>query len=245
MSLRKTVKGNDHEKEGDDGNGDTLTIVPDKQTQVHPEQWLTPMTAFQLEFEEEFNSSRPYRRTQRNSADISFTSSAARKTAWSIFSGLSLADISVISVFALPLYPHEISNGQRYSYKESGFVSMNTRPSSLSTLWSSHCLNIGTVQHSPFPRYGAAVNTIASQKGEIYLMGGLVDNSMVIGDLWLVKVDSTYLSCYQIATTAQRPSPRVGHASLVVGNAFIVFGGDPAVDEGDVLDDTLYLLNTG
>jgi hypothetical protein len=31
---------------------------------------------------------------------------------------------------------------------------------------------------------------------------------------------------------------------LLVGNAFIVFGGDTKMDEGDVLDDTLYLLNT-
>jgi hypothetical protein len=29
-----------------------------------------------------------------------------------------------------------------------------------------------------------------------------------------------------------------------VGNAFIVFGGDTKMDEGDLLDDTLYLLNT-
>jgi len=32
---------------------------------------------------------------------------------------------------------------------------------------------------------------------------------------------------------------------LLVGNAFIVFGGDTKTEEGDVLDDTLYLLNTG
>jgi hypothetical protein len=31
---------------------------------------------------------------------------------------------------------------------------------------------------------------------------------------------------------------------LLVGNAFIVFGGDTKMDEGDLLDDTLYLLNT-
>ena len=43
---------------------------------------------------------------------------------------------------------------------------------------------------------------------------------------------------------AEGPGPRVGHASLLVGNAFIVFGGDTKIDEMDVLDDTLYLLNT-
>jgi hypothetical protein len=40
------------------------------------------------------------------------------------------------------------------------------------------------------------------------------------------------------------PSPRVGHASLTLGNAFIVFGGDTKIEETDILDDNLYLLNT-
>ncbi|GJC97278.1 kelch domain-containing protein [Colletotrichum higginsianum] len=52
------------------------------------------------------------------------------------------------------------------------------------------------------------------------------------------------MACYPLATTAEGPGPRVGHASLLVGNAFIVYGGDTKVDEMDVLDETLYLLNT-
>lgn len=52
------------------------------------------------------------------------------------------------------------------------------------------------------------------------------------------------MACYPLATTAEGPGPRVGHASLLVGNAFIVFGGDTKIDESDVLDETLYLLNT-
>ena len=75
------------------------------------------------------------------------------------------------------------------------------------------------------------------------MMGGLINGTTVKGDLWMV--DSRHLSCYQIATTAEGPGPRVGHASLIVGNAFIVFGGDTTTEERDVLDDTLYLLNTG
>lgn len=52
------------------------------------------------------------------------------------------------------------------------------------------------------------------------------------------------LACYPIATVSEGPGPRVGHAALLVGNAFIVFGGDTKMDDSDVLDDTLYLLNT-
>ena len=75
-------------------------------------------------------------------------------------------------------------------------------------------------------------------------MGGLVNSSTVKGDLWMIEASSLAMHCYPVATTSEGPGPRVGHASLLVGNAFIVFGGDTKLDEGDVLDDTLYLLNT-
>ena len=60
----------------------------------------------------------------------------------------------------------------------------------------------------------------------------------------MVEAGSPNMACFPVATTSEGPGPRVGHASLLVGNAFIVFGGDTKLDEGDVLDDTLYLLNT-
>ena len=99
-------------------------------------------------------------------------------------------------------------------------------------------------QNQPFPRYGAAVNATASKDGAVYLMGGLINGSTVKGDLWMVEAGTNSMSCYPVATTSEGPGPRVGHASLLVGNAFIVFGGDTKMEEGDMLDDTLYLLNT-
>lgn len=75
-------------------------------------------------------------------------------------------------------------------------------------------------------------------------MGGLVDGSTVKGDLWMVEAGSGNLACYQIPTHSEGPGPRVGHASLLAFNAFIVFGGDTKIDDQDMLDDTLYLLNT-
>ena len=75
-------------------------------------------------------------------------------------------------------------------------------------------------------------------------MGGLVNGSTVKGDLWMIEAGGGNLACYPIRTEAEGPGPRVGHASLLVGNAFIVFGGDTKQDETDPLDDTLYLLNT-
>ena len=79
-------------------------------------------------------------------------------------------------------------------------------------------------------------------------MGGLVNGTTVKGDLWMIESGSSNLACYPVGTTFgttfEGPGPRVGHASLLVGNAFIVFGGDTKMDERDKLDDTLYLLNT-
>ena len=110
--------------------------------------------------------------------------------------------------------------------------------------WSQRRLNFSSPQSNPFPRYGAAINTVASKEGDIYMMGGLIDGATVKGDLWMIESSGGNLSCMPIATVSEGPGPRVGHASLLVGNAFIVFGGDTKVDESDSLDDTLYLLNT-
>lgn len=75
-------------------------------------------------------------------------------------------------------------------------------------------------------------------------MGGLVNGTTVKGDLWMIEAGGGNLACYPVGTTYEGPGPRVGHASLLVGNAFIVFGGDTKMDDRDKLDDTLYLLNT-
>ncbi len=109
--------------------------------------------------------------------------------------------------------------------------------------WSQRRLTLTTTHPSPFPRYGAAVNSVSSKEGDIYVMGGLINSSTVKGDLWMIEAGST-MACYPLGTTSEGPGPRVGHASLLVGNAFIVFGGDTKIDETDVLDETLYLLNT-
>lgn len=84
---------------------------------------------------------------------------------------------------------------------------------------------------------------MSSKEGDLYVMGGLINSSTVKGDLWMIEAGGS-LSCYPLATTAEGPGPRVGHASLLVGNAFIVYGGDTKIEENDSLDETLYLLNT-
>lgn len=118
-----------------------------------------------------------------------------------------------------------------------------TSPNSSLYPWSQRKLNFTSPHPGPFPRYGAAANATASKEGDLYIMGGLINSSTVKGDLWMIEAGGS-LSCYPLATTAEGPGPRVGHASLLVGNAFIVYGGDTKIEESDSLDETLYLLNT-
>ena len=66
-------------------------------------------------FEVDLGTSRVYRRTERFKSDVSFTSSAIRSHAWSIFSGLSLSEVSMLSAITLPLYLNEIYNNKWYS----------------------------------------------------------------------------------------------------------------------------------
>ncbi|KAF2832706.1 hypothetical protein CC86DRAFT_401453 [Ophiobolus disseminans] len=65
-------------------------------------------------FEDDLESSRVYRMVKKDACDHSLISSAIRTQTWSIFSGLSLAEISNISVVALPLYVDDIKDGGQY-----------------------------------------------------------------------------------------------------------------------------------
>jgi hypothetical protein len=68
-------------------------------------------------FEEDLKTSRVYNRAAlREGCDYSFISSAVRTNAWSILSGLSLADISKISVLSLPIFLADITNNEHYSF---------------------------------------------------------------------------------------------------------------------------------
>ncbi|KAI9790158.1 MAG: hypothetical protein M1816_005358 [Peltula sp. TS41687] len=166
-SIQQGVKDKDRRNEGDYDQDDADTIVPDKGTKPHPEPSLIQMAAFHFAFEDELYSSRVYRRTQLNTTDVSFTSSAVRTNAWSVFSGLSLADVSVISAFALPIYLHEISNRQHYIFGEPGLTALNSNPDKPQPLYPWSRRRFVTDHLNPFPCYGAAVNPIVSKEGNI------------------------------------------------------------------------------
>lgn len=99
---------------------------------------------------------------------------------------------------------------------------------------------------SPFPRYGHALPATATATGELFLFGGLV-RDVVRNDLYLFSTRD--LSATLLQTAGELPSPRVGHASALVGSVLIVWGGDTKTNGGartsDKQDDGLYLLNLG
>ena len=73
---------------------------------------------FGFAFEEELLASRVYRKPLCSDSGESLVTSAARTTASSILSTLSLTDVSNISILAVPIYAHEISNSRRYTFED-------------------------------------------------------------------------------------------------------------------------------
>ncbi|PSR76700.1 hypothetical protein PHLCEN_2v8297 [Hermanssonia centrifuga] len=101
-----------------------------------------------------------------------------------------------------------------------------------------------TPSPSPFPRYGHALPATATTTGELFLFGGLVRET-VRNDLYLFSARD--LTATLLQTAGEIPSPRVGHASALVGSVLIVWGGDTKTNNktkpADKQDDGLYLLN--
>ena len=75
-----------------------------------------PRTQFDSAFEEELHASCVYRKPLFRDSRLSTATSAARTTASSVLSALSLTDVSNISILAVPIYADEISNQDRYGF---------------------------------------------------------------------------------------------------------------------------------
>lgn len=76
----------------------------------------TQRNHFGFAFEEDLLASRVYRKPLYSDSRESLVTSAARTTASSILSALSLTDVSNISILAVPIYAHEITNSCRYDF---------------------------------------------------------------------------------------------------------------------------------
>lgn len=103
---------------------------------------------------------------------------------------------------------------------------------------------------SPFPRYRHAASLVTTDKNEIFLMGGLKEGS-VFGDTWKVipQVDANnaiqgFSATHVEVVNNNNPPARVGHASVLCGNAYIIYGGDTVdTDYNGYPDDNFYMFN--
>ena len=69
---------------------------------------------FSFTFDQDLNNSRVYSRAIKRGSVWSTASSAVHTTSWSCLSGLSLAEVSELSVIGLPISAKELSNGHRF-----------------------------------------------------------------------------------------------------------------------------------
>ncbi|KAF5703315.1 hypothetical protein FMUND_13014 [Fusarium mundagurra] len=88
---------------------------------------------FEFDFEHDLKLSRVYRNAKRDTMDCSVRSSMARTHAWSSLSGISLSDISHISVLALPLYVEDISNPEHYNFGQEAIQPTSLLPLTILT----------------------------------------------------------------------------------------------------------------
>lgn len=98
--------------------------VSNETTLVQPEKSIDKATSAALhmslyDFESALEASKVYRRVQRDTLDYSFRSSVG-KPRWSNFSGLSLGEVSMIAVVALPICSEDLTNSQHYTFGNNG-----------------------------------------------------------------------------------------------------------------------------
>ncbi|ANZ74077.1 BA75_00316T0 [Komagataella pastoris] len=112
--------------------------------------------------------------------------------------------------------------------------------------------------NSPFPRFMHTASSFLTENGSFFVMGGLRDAN-VYGDIWILQPTNAKNSsnedsgptnyCYlakPIENFEGIPAPRVGHSSVLIGNAYIVFGGDTLqTNEIGELDNNLYFFHVG
>ena len=91
--------------------------VDSERTAKEPEH--SQGSPFGFTFDKDLNNSRPYARAMRRDSTYSTASSTLHTMGWSCLSGLSLAEVSEVSVIGLPITPQELWNGHRY--RLSGF----------------------------------------------------------------------------------------------------------------------------
>lgn len=102
---------------------------------------------------------------------------------------------------------------------------------------------------SPFPLQGHSMAATAASNGEFLIFGGYSQPAEKEWKILGIR-NTVYLlsrpnaSLRLMPTTGDVPSPRAYHASAMVGETLVVWGGRGAINE-EIADAGLYLLDTG
>ena len=104
----------------------SMTAGPPRETAAQPD---VHRNQFGFAFEEDLLASRVYRKPLYSRSGASLVSSAARTTSSSVLSGLSLTEVSNISILAVPIYAHEIKNSERYTFGDFSLPPLEEVPS--------------------------------------------------------------------------------------------------------------------
>jgi hypothetical protein len=104
----------------------------------------SPKFSFRFDFQDDLEASRPYRNAHRDSMDFSLRTSIAPSHVLSAFSGLSLGDISNLSVIALPIHAGDITNSCHYGFGGQPLEQpcAATEPGYLTSPWSARHLDM-------------------------------------------------------------------------------------------------------
>ncbi|KAK8041982.1 Rho guanine nucleotide exchange factor scd1 [Apiospora rasikravindrae] len=119
-------------------------------------------------FEKVLEHSWVYKRNANNNCDASFVSSVQRSYAWSVFSEYSLADISILSVIAMPITTLDVSNGIYYiAGKEDAAQEEGDRTHAGGSNSSPRILSCQKTKNSQQPEYEPRVLGNGSQEGTL------------------------------------------------------------------------------
>ena len=91
-------------------------------------QKITQTTNFGFGFEDDLQTSRVYQRIASKRSMSSLPSSAVRSLGWSFLSGVSLAEISNISVISLPISMKDLWNPQHYGLERAQIFRHDSDP---------------------------------------------------------------------------------------------------------------------
>jgi hypothetical protein len=107
--------------------------------------------------------------------------------------------------------------------------------------WSAHGLQSGS-SPSPFPRNRHTLTATANASGELFLFGGIAQDS-ISSDLYVISTRDSSTTLLQ--PSGKAPTPRHGHGAALIDTNLLVCGG--ITEGGRELDhhDSLYLLDLG